>query len=180
MFHTDFMYKFQKEYEYEDFRDFLFSFHVIGLKSDDRTKRNFVSLFYSDYLQKRVNSFSYLNNIKGIDIRTLMELRKSALPRLPIEFYQQHPEPTVGWKEIKQYRTSFLKDYYMDYQDENWQYWWVLWSTLGGKQAQNLRFVYEDLVEGGDPRKDEYGNPLAQYCKKITIDTAKKDGYWYF
>ena len=154
MFHTDFMYKFQKEYEYEDFRDFLFSFHVIGLKSDDRTKR--------------------------IDIRTLMELRKSALPRLPIEFYQQHPEPTVGWKEIKQYRTSFLKDYYMDYQDENWQYWWVLWSTLGGKQAQNLRFVYEDLVEGGDPRKDEYGNPLAQYCKKITIDTAKKDGYWYF
>ena len=90
------MYKFQEEYEYEDFRDFLFSFHVIGLKSDDRTKRNFVSLFYSDYLQEIVNSFSYLNNIKGIDIRTLMELRKSVLLRLPIEFYQQHPEPAVG------------------------------------------------------------------------------------
>ena len=180
MFHTDFMYKFQEEYEYEDFRDFLFSFHVMGIKSDDRTRRNFIGLFYSDYLQERINPFSYLGEITTIDIRTLMELRKSALPRLPIEFYQQHPEPKVGWEKIKEYRTNFLKDYYVDYQDENWQYWWVLWTTLGGKQSENLRFVYEDLVIDGDPEKDWYGDPLADYCKKVTIDTMKKDGYWYF
>jgi len=106
-----------------------------------------------------------------------MELRKSALPRLPIEFYQQHPEPEAGWKKIKEYRANFLKDYYVDYQDENWQYWWVLWSTLGGTQKENLRFVFEELVIDGDPKKDNYGNPLADYCKKVTIDIMKTNGY---
>lgn len=179
MFRTDLMYKFSSDYQFEDFRDFLFNINITGLKQDSETKRNFVSLFYSDYIQGRVNPFSYLAGITSIDIRALMELRKSSLPRLPIEFYQQHPEPDAGWQQIKQYRTDFLKNYYVDYQDENWQYWWVLWTTLGGKTSENLRFVYEDLVTGGDPRKDEYGDPLAQYCKKVTIDTMKKDGYWY-
>lgn len=180
MFQTDIMYQFSKNYQFEDFQDILFNINITGLKQDAETKRNFVSLFYSDYLQERVNPYSYLIDIISIDIRTLMELRKSSLPRLPIEFYQQHPESSAGWKVIKQYRTNFLKDYYVDYQDENWQYWWVLWTTLGGKTSENLRFVYEDLVVDGNPQKDKYEDPIAQYCKKVTIDTMKKDGYWYF
>lgn len=108
MFHTDLMYKFDIDYQYEDIQDLLSSFEVIGIKPDDRTKRNFIGLFYSDYLQERINPFSYLSEITSIDIRTPMELRKSTLPRLPIEFYQQHSEHDVGWEKIKEYRANFF------------------------------------------------------------------------
>lgn len=119
VFDTNLMYDFSIDYSNEDMEALLDSFEITRFLDDFHTKRMVVGDFYSDYLQKRVNPFSYLSGIEKIDARTLMELRKSSLPRLPIEFYQNHPDPSEGWKEIKKYRSEFLVQFFEDYQDEN-------------------------------------------------------------
>lgn len=178
VFDTNLMYDFSIDYSNEDIEALLDSFEITGFLDDFHTKRMVVGDFYSDYLQKRVNPFSYLSGISSIDARTLMELRKSSLPRLPIEFYQNHPEPSDGWREIKRYRAEFLSQFFEDYQDENWQYWWVLRLTIFNKGRESLSFVYEDYLVDGDPEKDYFQDPIEVLAHKLVYGGPKPEGAW--
>ena len=106
---------------------------------------------YFDYKNQTANYEAYIE--KGMDARVLMELRKSAIIPLDTDLYDFHTEhcscSTIS--EIKEHRIKWLKNFNSDYQDLDWQYYFLIRHTLR-KKSIGFIFDFEECYADGDYR----------------------------
>lgn len=103
-----------------------------------------------DYQIHRANYKSYIE--RGMNLRMLMELRKSAI--LPVAeqdywFYTNHKNAETV-QEVKHLRIDFLGRLNSDYHDEDWQYMAIIKVYLGSK-ADYFYFDMEGCYADGNP-----------------------------
>lgn len=106
---------------------------------------------YFDYSREIANYEAYIE--RGMDARLLMDLRKSSI--LPLEkelwyFYDSNSScKTI--EDVRRVRTEFLKNFNSDYQDLNWQYFFLIKHTWRCKSIDFI-FDFEECYEDGDWR----------------------------
>lgn len=109
---------------------------------------------YTDYILKRSNYKAFIED--GMNIRMLMELRKSAL--LPFGesnkyVYEEHRNAETV-EDVKNIRINFFSPANSDYKDEDWQYMaLVLYYLRPYNQTKDLYISYEDCYADGDMSK---------------------------
>lgn len=132
--------------------------------SCDEVYVDLTTVLYEDYIKYRVNYKSYWRN--DTNLRVLMELRKSALLNvgLPDEFYLAHNTVNTV-EEIKHLRIKYLAPNFVDYADEDWQYYVVLKFSTTREQQEELAFDYEHFFADCDP-EHEWPDYLAQVLDK--------------
>jgi len=111
-----------------------------------------VDALLSDYTNKRINYKAYIE--RGMNIRFLMELRKSALLIIgepeKQTFYSGHKDcKTI--QDIKDYRIRHLQTINKDYQDLDWQLYMLI-RYCWGKRGADILIDYEACFADGDPR----------------------------
>lgn len=130
----------------------------------------FCSIFADDYNEHRANFLAYAK--EGMNARVLWELRKSAILWDFMEgskdpwFFEGHKE---GWNkyQIKEYRSNVLGTKFRDYEDHDWQYFWVIDLWYGRDFAYDY-FDPEMCFEDGDPYKiDDLGDPPRDLAWRI-------------
>ncbi len=163
------LYNFTLDYAVSDFQALINSVCKHGFIDDDAIFEAALMLYY-DYEDLRCNAFAYLN--KQYDARTLMELRKSCILRLPVDFFQEHPDD--NYEKIKKYRSAYLRLFLKDYNDENWQYWWATRLFIPEKNRESFEFVYEFMLEDGVPELDNFENPAKALAKRIVYNDRDK------
>lgn len=132
------------------------------MKSDKEWYHTFCSELAYDYNERKANFLAYTR--EGMDARVLWELRKSAILWGFMEgdidpwFFEGHKE---GWGvfDIKAYRSRVLRTKFRDYDDHDWQYFWVLDTAYGRDYAREY-FDAEMCFEDRDEFKvDDLGDP---------------------
>lgn len=102
-----------------------------------------------DIKSHRANYKSYIE--VGMDVRVLMELRKSAILPMCKEldyFYGLHSKcDTV--QQIKEVRRNFIHSMCEPYKDLDWQYYFYIKYFLG-KQVKEMRIDFESCYEDGN------------------------------
>lgn len=111
---------------------------------------------YTDYILKRSNYKAFIED--GMNIRMLMELRKSAL--LPFGesnryVYEEHRNAETV-EDVKNIRINFFSPANPDYKDEDWQYMTLVIHCLRPcGMAKDLYISYEDCYADGDLSKQK-------------------------
>lgn len=164
MFNCDMLYNFDNTYTVDDFYDLLEKNHITGFRGPFNIGLNLVGdLLYGDYVNGISNPFAYV--IEGMSARVLLEVRKSALLRLPRDFFENHPDDSV--ESIKAYRSKYLLPFLEDYNDENWQFWWAFHLFTPKRFRDVTDFRYEGYLEDGDVSVDNFRNPARVWAEKL-------------
>lgn len=169
MINLKMLYDFTLDYSVNDFQALINSVCSCGFVDDNAIFEAALMLYY-DYEDSRCNAFAYLN--KPCNARTLMELRKSCILRLPVDFFQSHPDSDP--KKIKEYRTAYLRPFLEDYNDENWQYWWATRLFIPKENRESFEFTYEFMLEDGVPELDNFENPAKTLARRIVYNDRDK------
>lgn len=130
----------------------LHSYEITNIRDDgdDECIWFIAETLQDDYLTQRANYKSYIE--RGMNLRMLMELRKSAI--LPMAehnywFYTNHKNAETV-QDVKQLRIDFLGKLNSDYHDEDWQYMAIIKHYLRSK-ADCFYFDMEDCYADGNP-----------------------------
>lgn len=128
----------------------LMNYGITNIRDDDgESLWHIARTLNEDYHMHRANYKSYIE--KGMNLRMLMELRKSAI--LPMAeqnnwFYTNHRNAETP-EAVKQLRIDFLGKLNSDYHDEDWQYMAIIKVYLGRK-ADCFYFDVEDCYADSD------------------------------
>lgn len=165
-FNIDLLHKFPKESlcGYHVFND-IKKYKVSNLNysdSDTESAEIFCSELCDDYNEHRANYKSFIWD--GINARVMWELRKSAILWEFMEgdidpwFFEAHKKNWDAY-DIKHYRSSILSQKFVDYEDHDWQYFWVLRFAKGiPKYVADDYFDMEKVYIDCDPYKaDDLG-----------------------
>lgn len=115
----------------------------------DETWHFIATVLWDDYDLGRANYKAYIE--QDMDLRMLMELRKSAVLRVDKTLdsvYAEYPYAETP-QDVKAIRTKMIKKINADYNDEDWQYMAVAISCLG-KASKYFACDFEDCYEDGD------------------------------
>lgn len=163
---------YSQDYDHMFFYNLLYDMKIQNIRPrigyDNEAYEEIAFQLYHDYKTKACNALGYLK--EGMDARLLWELRKSGVllwfMEHHLEFFHGHLD-TFTWQEVKEYRSKFLAQCYVDYEDHDWQYFWVIKNALVKEQRDQFLIPGEDLFADGDPNKpDDLGDPI-------------KDAVWY-
>lgn len=146
---------FSKKKEFTDVcNDIENKYKITNILDDDgESAYCIVEALYNDYLAQRCNYEAYIE--EGMDARMLMELRKSAV------FFVADGDDTYfytglkdcnTWQEVRQFRINFFKRINPDYEELDWQYYFLV-IKLCGKYSKDFIFDFEECFEDGDWRK---------------------------
>lgn len=129
------------------------NYKITNIADDNNESLYYLSkALYDDYVMRRANYKAYIE--KDMDARLLMEIRKSVI--LPMDkelydFYEMHSNCNNA-EQVKGIRKKFLKFLNNEYEDYNWQYYYLVINFLRSK-AKNFIFDYESCFADGDYRK---------------------------
>lgn len=130
---------------------------------------------YSDYERKLCNYHGYVH--PGMDLRAVMEFRKSAVLIFPAPFDDFHAGHT-GLSDpaaVKDYRIHFIQQINPDYHELGWQYWMLI-SYLRGIHFMNFDFDFEscfsDCNQSKVRTKEDYWNQF------IDVFVNSPSGRW--
>lgn len=137
--------------------------HVTNLMTEDEEHfHEFCSELCEDYNEHRANFLAYTR--EGMNARAVWELRKSAILWDFMEgdkdpwFFLGH-EAGKSAQEIKEYRSSILIQKFMDYEDHDWQYFWVLETAY----SRDFAYEYFDMemafADRDEFKPDDLGDP---------------------
>ena len=148
-------------------------FGITNLKPGEAGEHIFCSELCQDYNDHKVNFMSYLR--PGMDARLVWEWRKTAILW---EFMEGDKDPWFftpqdefwGIKEIKDYRSRVLATKFVDYEDHDWQYFWVLHTGYGSAFAHGY-FDMEIAYQDEDPYKvDDLGDPVRDLAWRLAVN----------
>lgn len=145
----------------EDFRTLVRDQELSGFV-DWRAENELAIMLKCDYETGRANAFEYFDMLRGHTAREAFELRKSAV--LPVPGIMS---ATADLASIIDLRTERLSKMFMDYHDENWQYWWVQHLLLSREQQEDFEFLFERFVVDGDIAKDQFENPATKFAREF-------------
>ena len=146
--------------------DLNYTYKIINVYDDDEESMTYLcNALYQDYEMQLANYEAYIE--KGIDARILMELRKSAVlwwDESFNSFYAEHKYcETV--EDIKQVRIKYLKPLCDDYQDLEWQLFYLVHYNVG-KKAKDFLLNFESCFADGDSRlqtnPDDYAEDFVE------------------
>lgn len=130
----------------KDIRD---KYRIVNINNDCGDSLYYIcKALYTDYKVRLANYRSYIE--EGMNARTLMELRKSAI--LPMgkelqDFYPKHCSCNTA-NDVKQFRKNYIGSINKDYVDLNWQYYFLLNHYLG-KKVKGIVIDFEDCFSDG-------------------------------
>ena len=144
----------------EDFRTLVREQKLTGFVNNGENE--LALMLYYDYKSGRANAFEYFDTLWERSAREAFELRKSAIIPAP----DLMPE-IVDLENIRAQRIEVLGQMFMDYQDENWQYWWVQHLLIPKEKHDNLEWLFERFVEDGVPERDVFENPAEKFAREF-------------
>jgi hypothetical protein len=158
------LHDFSEKIRYSDIKDDLSTNYKITNICDDYGESLYflTSELLNDYKMHRANYKAYIKD--GLNARYLMELRKSAI--IPMckeeyDFYVQH-EHLNTIKAIKKFRADYFKYLNPDYEDLEWQYYYMIKYYLRSK-AKGICINFEECyIDGG-------------FCKQTNSDMYAED-----
>lgn len=128
---------------------------------------------YDDYDKKMLNYMAYIDD--GMDLRFMMELRKSALlpisdPKL-IPFYAEHSKcKTI--QDIKNLRLHWLS-FLNDYADLDWQIWLIIrrcWGIRSKGIQLDFEFCYADCNGSWSTPESYWDDFLRQHLPEDKVE----------
>lgn len=147
--------------ELEDFRTLVRDQKLTGFV-DNRAENELSIMLYRDYESGRANAFEYFDMLHCATARQAFELRKSAI--LPVDDIM--PE-SASLEDIINTRIKCLGNTFMDYIDENWQYWWAQHVLLPKEKRVGRGFLFERFLEDGDVSRDCFEDPVKVWCRRF-------------
>ena len=172
------IYDFSKKKTFDDVISDIKKHKICNIDEDEESIYYISLELYNDYILQRANYESYIE--EGMDARIMMELRKSAI--LPLEksarenFYKSH-QSCKTIEEIKNIRKSIICVANKDYEDLDWQLYYIL-KKLWGNKGKDLYLDFEGCFEDGEPNltkgPDEYQQEFIEaHLKPIAYDEMR-------
>lgn len=145
---------FSKKKEFMDVYDDLESKYKITniLDDEDESLYYLAEVLFDDYEVHRCNYEAYIE--EGMDARLMMELRKSAVFFVDGDdtYFYTGLKDCNTWQEVRQFRINFFKRINPDYEELDWQYYYLVLVTCG-EYAKDFIFDFENCFADGDWRK---------------------------
>lgn len=161
---------FSQPYDHMFFYNLIEEYHITNLapptEYDHPARETLAYQLYWDYKVKLCNALGYIRD--GMNARLLWELRKSGVLRNFMgeenKYFFDNHLVTMNDQEIKKCRSKVLIQKFMDYEDHDWQYFWVLKRALTKEQQEDFEIVGEQLFADCDPLKsDDLGDPIRDF-----------------
>lgn len=133
-------------------RDIRDKYKITNINDDDGESLWYIcKALYDDFRLKRVNYMAFIE--KDMDARMLMELRRSAVIQyttdpLSLDYYRSFRKCETPDDVIKN-RTKIISYYNEDYEDLDWQYYFLCMYTFRPEQKKNFEFNYESCFADG-------------------------------
>ena len=173
IFNLDTIHEFGSNLEGWQVLEKIRDFGITNLKLEEAGEHVLCSELCRDYNEHRANFMSYIR--PGMDARVLWEWRKSAVLWNFMEgdkdpwFFKEQDE-SWGIRDIKDYRSRILATKFVDYEDHDWQYFWVL-ETAYNRDVAYEYFDMEQAYLDGDPYKvDDLGDPPADLAWRLGVN----------
>lgn len=134
------------------YNDLKYRYRIVNVLNDDALVC-IAKTLYKDYKVQRCNYEAYIE--EGMDARLLMELRKSAVFFIADgddTYFYTGLKDCNTWQEVRQFRINFFKRINQDYEELDWQYYFLV-IKLCGKYSKDFVFDFEDCFADGDWRK---------------------------